>query len=362
MEDDPFRASIRDLLDPNGATIMSSMATGRALFPLLPIALLLSALDPSKLSAATTEDLTDSSVLKEGFLFLDGRYLDAPYVIERVDNTYTINGQEFRTEALTKGKADQAISVEQLLQTIYWQLASTRIGQVVVLYQNQEPMVLDSSREGWQLLRILARGNNLPKPDQEIPETLRSELERETWARVVSDFEPSGEFLPRANEFVAETIQLQREAALINRQNVWAGRLEYPLTVFAMVVVTLAFGHLVSTKPYVAADAAFMVNPSLPTQTVLRSLLIVGILSVVDLLWTVLASEAGSMRELNPLGSQWLDRPIQLAAFKSATISPAIGLLYWLRRAPIAQAASWWSCLVITLVTARWLTFNSMFL
>lgn len=83
---------------------------------------------------------------------------------------------------------------------------------------------------------------------------------------------------------------------------------------------------------------------------------------MIDLIWTVVASDSVSMRELNPLGRQLIDRPMHLVAFKLATTTTAIGLLYSLRRSPIAQAASWWSCLVLTLVTARWLTFNSMYL
>jgi hypothetical protein len=132
--------------------------------------------------------------------------------------------------------------------------------------------------------------------------------------------------------------------------------------VLSMVIVVLAFGHLMSTKPCGGSDVTNTTDSPSTGSAVCRSLLIVGILSVVDLIWTFAASDSGLMRELNPLGRQLIDSPLQLVVFKSATISVSIGLLYWLHRSPVAQAASWWSCLVLTLTTARWLTFNSMFI
>jgi hypothetical protein len=51
-----------------------------------------------------------------------------------------------------------------------------------------------------------------------------------------------------------------------------------------------------------------------------------------------------------------------LILFKAIAVSVTIGLLYALHRRPVAQVASWWSCLVLTLLTARWLTFHSMFM
>ncbi len=129
-----------------------------------------------------------------------------------------------------------------------------------------------------------------------------------------------------------------------------------------MIAVVLGFGHLLSNKPLIETTSEDQADFTQAQRIVGRSLLIVGILSAVDLVWTIAASQSGTMRELNPLGSQLLDNPMQLIIFKLVATSTAIGLLYWLHRQPIAQVASWWSCLVLTLLTARWLTFHSMFL
>lgn len=66
------------------------------------------------------------------------------------------------------------------------------------------------------------------------------------------------------------------------------------------------------------------------------------------------------MREINPIGGRLIDRPEQLILFKAVMTTLAIGLLFRLRRYRRAQLAAWWSCLVLTLLTVRWLTFNSM--
>ena len=94
----------------------------------------------------------------------------------------------------------------------------------------------------------------------------------------------------------------------------------------------------------------------------MKSLLIFALLSAVDLIWTLAAGATGAMRELNPIGNQIIHDPARLIAFKFAAVSVTIALLYSLHHRPIAQVASWWSCLVLTLLTARWLTFNSMFM
>ena len=83
-------------------------------------------------------------------------------------------------------------------------------------------------------------------------------------------------------------------------------------------------------------------------------------LSLLDLVWTLLVSQAGTMRELNPVGGRLIDDPVKLVAFKVAMTGLAAGLIFKLRYYRRAQLASWWACLILTLLIVRWLTFNSM--
>jgi hypothetical protein len=50
-----------------------------------------------------------------------------------------------------------------------------------------------------------------------------------------------------------------------------------------------------------------------------------------------------------------------LSIFKATATLLSCSLLLFLRRHPRAQLASWWLCLVCTLLTFRWLVLNSMF-
>lgn len=331
--------------------------------PIWPIVLFLLAHNATGLSAKQPEPTTSNARTERGFVFLDGRYIAPPYAIEVKDGVININGDKRRvTDFKMPDYYEMMRSDREKREQLHCELQLHRIGHVIVLFRNRQPMYLDEIDEGAQLIRVLARSTSSHNENYGIPKTLGCDVDTVTWDRLVSEFQPSTEFLKRASDHLEQLGQVSRTNTNCVAQNVWVSRIGFPLTVIAMVIVALAFGHLMSTKPYLGPDTAQMTDSPSARQIVFRSLLLVGALSVIDLIWTVVASGSGSMRELNPFGSQLIDGPLQLVAFKTATITPAIGLMYWLHRSAIAQAASWWSCLVLTLVTARWLTFSSMFL
>ncbi len=230
-------------------------------------------------------------------------------------------------------------------------------------------VVCEVSRDGYDLLKSLVN-------DEKRTAALTSVL---NWPAVVevdpnsqhrladhlaewlTSFRPSLAFLADATahlEFL-DAVNLQSEKA--NAANTRLAIFGYPLTLFMMVLVVLAFGHLLSNRPNTDQW-----NDDLPTKPLrdpfIHSLVLIVGLSVVDLVWTLLVSQAGAMHELNPIGSQIIDDPWKLVAFKVVVTLGAVGLLYFCRRAPLARQASWWSCLVLSLVAARWLVFNSMFI
>jgi hypothetical protein len=152
----------------------------------------------------------------------------------------------------------------------------------------------------------------------------------------------------------AETANDQSSAATLRLAS-----FGYPLTILMMMLVVLSFGHLLTHRPNEWSHNSPSGQFSHPFYRLL--LLIVG-LSAVDLVWTLLASQAGAMREVNPIGSQMIGDPLRLVVFKVLVTIAAVGLLYFCRRVSLAWQASWWSCLVLTLVAARWLVFNSLFI
>jgi len=53
--------------------------------------------------------------------------------------------------------------------------------------------------------------------------------------------------------------------------------------------------------------------------------------------------------------------PAALAAFKVSATCLGTGLLWRLKNYHGAQVASWWLCMILTLVTVRWVTVQSLF-
>ncbi len=251
---------------------------------------------------------------------------------------------------------------DQLMSAIY---ATANCHGVTVLAKGQSPLLLERTRSGHELLvALLSKSTPSPSPGVILdpPDSIRHELERQAWNQVIADFEPSPAFVDSARSNVEEVAAMHDSGEKILKATLWADSISYPLTLFAMIVVVVAFGHLLSNKPCIeSVDGLAAVSPE-TRRIVLKSLMIFALLSVVDLIWTLAAGATGSMREMNPIGNEMIHDPTRLIAFKFAAVTVTIALLYSLHHRPIAQVASWWSCLVLTLLTARWLTFNSMFM
>lgn len=353
----------------------------------------------------------------KGYLFVDGVFLPPPYKLELVDQTLHINGETYQQDSFDLSEYDRQLELDAearlrnvarrgdavfgavprggggrfagarpggprgeaararrarggrnvtSLELLASQLRSLELGAIHVLANNHSPMELWPSQAGHDLLATLID----PTVDQwkapGIPDSVIG-TDRETWQHLVDHFEPTPELNSRAEGLVSKVREVMLDHEATYAANQWSERISYPLTIFALVVVVLAVGHLLTQSQ------TMVVNPAAgqeqdPTamakakQSMIWTLVILGSLSMVDLVWTLIAHQSGSMRELNPLGNGLIEDPKQLIAFKVTLTSLSIGLLYWLHELPLARRASWWCCLVLTLLTARWLTFNSMFI
>lgn len=189
---------------------------------------------------------------------------------------------------------------------------------------------------------------------------------KETWKQWLLEFKPNEAYRQQAGPFLAgqATAQAQNlaQATAVRRFNAVA----YPLTMLGMLLSVIAFGHLLMSLPNNdamrrgASDGAAGISREVIRATMI-SVVLVAVLSSLDLIWTLLASQAGQMLELNPIASHFIHDPLSLIAFKASATLLGCGLLYALRRHSRAQLASWWMCLVCTMLTFRWLVFNSMF-
>lgn len=187
------------------------------------------------------------------------------------------------------------------------------------------------------------------------------------WELLIESYEPSEQLferispeIERALEMIEEN-QLRHEAALASE--FWNSRpLKYVITLMAMGLVVAACGTLLNYRPQGRAAWSEVDANGDGIPLVVRSVVLLILLGIFDLGCTLVAQRAGGFTEMNPLGSQLVENPALLTTFKLTTLLLACAILYALRRYRGAQVASWWMCLLCTVLTFRWLTYNSMFM
>lgn len=321
----------------------------------------------------------DNSFIDDCYLFVDGEYVQPPYSIEVQQTSISINGKLFGEDYFDlpdfnrngRGRAGMGErrgpagrrqnnpsgrnqSGRSPLAKLASQLSQTSRGGISVLYENEKPLLFSSASARYDFLKYVSQEDNAAEvPTDDL--VLRS---RQILDRLKRDLYPRKEFLTRATVDLEAFDEATYESERAISANQLVAKISYPLTVFAMVAIALAFGHLLTHHPNLETESS---NERKNRGDILKLLLFVAVFSVIDLIWTLAASYAGSMRELNPLGSDLIGDPLSLVAFKLIATGVAIGILYALHRQRIAQVGAWWCCLLLTLLTARWVVFQSLF-
>jgi hypothetical protein len=334
--------------------------------------------------AATDEKPISSIATEQGFLIVDGVYVEPPYAINLDGESIRINGTVFDTSSLDlsglespghgsgrgmRGERRMGYGGPRRMrsewtprQKLFDQIGLLELGAMVVLSSEKTPMVLWPERQEHELLKALMTAGSMRGQAIEVPTSVTAQGQQQSWQQLLEGFQATPQFIERASQEIeranAATAIADRELAAKK----WSDRLIYTLTMIAIVLVVVAAGHLMADAQSVFSVTQ-VANPELApliNRNVIRSLMIVAGLSMIDLIWTLIAHQSGLMRELNPIGNQLIDDPVQLVSFKVLVTGLSIGLLYWLRQNPFARKATWWCCLVLTLLTARWLTFHSL--
>ncbi|EMI56393.1 DUF5658 family protein [Rhodopirellula sallentina] len=325
---------------------------------------------------------------EEGFLFVDGVYVPSPYKIEFEEDLFRINGQEysassydltryvnrgggmrgrrprgmgFRGGERFRGERSQDVTEYNPLSGLAREMAYLNHGAIVILKSDMPPMLVWPGQHGYELLQTLVATADGPIEDVEVPRAVTTVEDQQLWTDLVVGFDATEPFLARAGTLINEMNSIETTAERQHAAQRLSEQIGYPLTVFALVLVVVAVGHLLT---YAQATNLQIDDPKMREtikKSTVISLVIVGLMSAVDLVWTLVAHQTGTMREMNPLGSRLISDPLQLITFKVLITSLSIGLLFWLRELPFARRATWWCCLVLTLLTARWVTFHSLF-
>lgn len=316
----------------------------------------------------------ESRPTSEGFIFVNGKFLSRPYVFRSSGKSTFVNDVIIASEAVRvdsfSGFVDSddgdgrrsGRSFRETQQTfaefLDEQFSQARLA--LVCFDGKAPVLLAELAGGNDLLSVLVSEVHRSRLLTDLLKFSGSPEDVSRWSDWITDFQPSSEFLMAAQPIVdvidSAYDEGQTRAAAIRRLESFG----CPLTIVGMVMSVFAIGHLMSNPPNAGKTRDEVERSPEVIQIVTRSLMLFIALSLLDLVWTLLASQAGTMRELNPVGGRLIDDPAKLILFKAAMTGLAAGLIFKLRYYRRAQLASWWACLILTLLTVRWLTFNSM--
>ncbi|TWU02328.1 hypothetical protein Pla52n_33780 [Stieleria varia] len=371
-------------------------------------------------STSETASQARYSDIRTGFLFLDGDYVPMPYSIAVKDDQVIINGRELdltkydlsqyerpmqregdfrfrpvanRGESMggqgfgrqdfgkqgsgggpsggggfrdgsfpgwqRRGRGEMPDS-RSPAERFAMDIRTLNSDAVVLVEPGKSPRTLWTSDSGSDFLAALASHGDGMHAEADLPEALSAVINEQDWGRYVQSYFRDSQLRERISEWADRVQQAVVQSDRHDRFTVWRERLAFPITLFAYVMVVFAIGHLMTHAPQMVGNDHREALSNMK-QISIKTLLIVASLSAIDLIWTLLASESGSMKELNPLGRGLIENPMHLMIFKISVTAMSIVLLYRLHDQPLARRATWWSCLVLTLLTARWLTFQSMF-
>ncbi len=304
-----------------------------------------------------------SATAKGGYLFIDGEYLAPPYEIRLEEERLLVNEREMTCVPPQRSYGGRGFGPSRepsrrwSVSELYGYLHNNN---VVMSFPNQPFWVLDTN-SAYDLFKSLTATGQRSVRQVSVMEKLPEEFDRKIWDDWISRFVAPDDFKERAVVFVASFDSTQREAQANIRARRLMETLAYPLTVAGMVMSVLAIGHLLGGRPH-AGKPTWGVDPSPEMVKALNwSLLFAAVFSSIDLILTILGANADQIRELNPIGQLWIEDPRHLAGFKVAVTFSCLALLWLLRKYKRAQIAAWWICLVLTLVTCRWVLMTSLF-
>lgn len=224
-----------------------------------------------------------------------------------------------------------------------------------------------SAAHGARVVDALVSGESHEEKLRQILDCVPFHVNEEGWQTVIESFEPSDELLERIGPEIERVQQTILDNEALHQAAVasvfWNSKpVKYVITLLAMGLVVAACGTLLNYRPIGRARWSEVDATGDGIPIVVRSVVLLVLLGIFDLACTLVAQQAGGFTELNPLGNQLIDNPALLTIFKLTSLLLACGILLALRRYRGAQLASWWMCLLCTVLTFRWLTYNSMFM
>lgn len=289
-----------------------------------------------------------------GMVFLENSYLPAPYVVTADHGQLSINGVPVKFGHIDPDPKRQAEKAPRSADHL------TRLLNAPSIVAITSAGELDVLSAGHLQAEFLRRLLGLPWDEASdsagnAPGLPQKWLERTKTIHVTGTIQQiANRLLDRLHRIHEDN--LQSSIAVQRFHNA-----AYPLTVFGMLICVFSMGHLLQSAPRIQTEAQRRETSDQWIRAATISVALFVVMAMLDLAWTLLASNAGKMQELNPMGSSLLGEPVRLILAKVGATIMSAGILIALRTNPRAQKAAWWVCLLCTLLTMRWLVLNSLF-
>ncbi|HUG91793.1 MAG TPA: DUF5658 family protein [Planctomycetaceae bacterium] len=298
-----------------------------------------------------------SQPILSGYLMGDGRYITPPYFVQVRGTDVVLNGRVLRKPAgpeegtVPGGRryrgedaASRAVDLQDWLEQ----------GSLVMFSGGRLDYVSLPQHAHWLASTLNTREDSIDTRISDVVDQPNAVVDRQVWSEAVRRFVPSEALTERLSQEVSERLPYAHDGLP-------SAAFMYVLNVGGMALVVLAFGVLLSQQPR-ACQCRTCERCGDGSSLVMRNVALVVVLSAFDLGSTVLGGASGIMTELNPMAGGLVKSPAALSAYKLALTVVGAGILIGLRRQPRAQVASWWLCLVCTLLAFRWVSFHSLFL
>jgi hypothetical protein len=319
----------------------------------------------------------------EGLLFLNGEFIPSPHRIVATVDGVTINDRPYRPkttlenseriETQPQRRRDRNRRLEftsaknprgnreshqvQLARECSNYLAGNCI---VVHFDGKALSVLSPGSQQFGFFQALVATPPDENQALQLVQLAGDLAAQESWRNWLSDFKPSDEL---RQEMVLRLDVLKAVEASNLRQNAAVGRMarfSYPLTMVSMMIGVIGLGHVLKWAGHGFVDREDDLMRKISADYVKLAIIFMACMGTLDLVWTILAAQAGVMREVNPLASGLIHSPTALTLFKVAALSVSFAIFYTLRSRPIVQQAVWWMCLVSVLLTFRWVVVDSL--
>ena len=307
--------------------------------------------------------ITFFPVMTRGFFIVNGKFILPPYQIGTSKNgELFVNGSMYNLESRSEQSRDSSRSSysrrgwdrgpggressQSQSNRLYGLLESESL---VILSKDQQQLEVYHYSD---LLDII--GAMLDKSDTNldvIPKSISMHL---------LDLRSDVELMTRFATYQAAADATKQRNYGSNQSVLRMDNFAFPLSLVGMVLVVFATGQLLLNPPQKPNREVLSDRSDESSSNTCLFITLIVAFSVLDLIWTILASHDNSMRELNPIGRHLITSPMLLICFKAVTTGVAVVILLHLRSYRRVRLAAWWLCLLLTMLTARWLMFNSL--